>query len=190
MVKAKSSKELLSIRTIVAIGIGAAIFIILRYISIPAGIVPNTTIQLSYIFLALIAVIYGPVAGGLIGLIGHSLGDALQYGSVWWSWVIVSTLVGVGFGLISSRLKITEGIFDWKSVVIFNATQVMTQAVGWFLIAPVLDIVIYSEPANKVFLQGFVAGILDIVTVGIFGTLLIWIYAKTQTKKGSLKKEA
>lgn len=183
-------KNWLSIRTIVAAGIGAAIFIILRYISIPVGFIPNTTVQLSYIFLALIAVIYGPVAGGLIGLIGHSLGDAFQYGSVWWSWVIVSTLVGIGFGLVSGRLKISEGVFNWKSIALFNVVQVITQAIGWFLIAPVLDIVIYGEPANKVFVQGFTAGILDIVTVGIFGTLLIWIYAQTRTRTGSLKKEA
>lgn len=182
-------KDLLSIRTIVAIGIGAAIFIVLRYITIPVGIVPNTTVQLNYIFLALIASIYGPVAGGLIGIIGHSVGDALQYGSVWWSWVIVSGLVGVGFGLTWRKLKISEGIFDWKSIVLFNVVQIVTQAIGWFLIAPAGDILIYGEPANKVFFQGFVAGILDIVTVGIFGTLLIWIYSRTQTKKGSLKKE-
>lgn len=182
-------KDLLNIRTIVAIGIGAAIFIVLRYITIPVGIVPNTTVQLNYIFLALIAVIYGPIAGGLIGLLGHSIGDALQYGNVWWSWVIVSALVGVGFGLIWRKLKISEGIFGWKSVVLFNVVQIVTQAIGWFLVAPLGDITIYAEPAKKVFLQGIVAGVLDIVTVGIFGTLLIWIYAKTQTKKGSLKKE-
>lgn len=182
-------KELLSIRTIVAVGIGAAIFIVLRYIAIPTGVIPNTTIQLNYIFLALIASIYGPIAGALIGLIGHSIGDALQYGSVWWSWVVVSGFVGAGFGVIFRKLKISEGIFNGKSIVLFNAVQVVTQAIGWFLIAPALDVAIYGEPANKVFLQGLVAGILDIVTVGIFGTLLIWLYAKTQTKQGSLKKE-
>ncbi|MCL1632523.1 ECF-type riboflavin transporter substrate-binding protein [Sporolactobacillus sp. CPB3-1] len=183
-------KDWLSIRTVVAAGIGAAIFIILRYISIPVGFIPNTTVQLSYIFLALIAVIYGPVAGGLIGLIGHSLGDALQYGSVWWSWVIVSAIVGIGFGLASRFLKISDGEFGWKSIAVFNVFQLVTQAIGWFLIAPALDIAIYGEPANKVFVQGFTAGILDIVTVGIFGTLLIWLYAQTRTKAGSLKKEA
>ncbi|MFX3618975.1 MAG: ECF-type riboflavin transporter substrate-binding protein [Sporolactobacillus sp.] len=181
-------KELFSIRTIVAVGIGSALFIILRYIAIPTGI-PNTTIDLNYILLALFAVLYGPIAGGLIGVIGHSLGDALQYGSIWWSWVIVSGLVGVGFGLIFNRLKISEGIFSAKSILLFNFVQVVTQAIGWFLIAPSLDVLIYGEPANKVFVQGIVAGISDIITVGILGTLLIWIYAKAQTKKGSLKKE-
>ncbi|MFT8392116.1 MAG: ECF-type riboflavin transporter substrate-binding protein [Sporolactobacillus sp.] len=182
-------KELLSVRTIVAVGIGAALFILLRYIQIPT-FVPNTSIDLNYVLLALFAVLFGPIAGGLIGIIGHALGDALQYGSIWWSWAIVSGLVGVGFGLLFNKLKVREGIFDAKSIAIFNIVQIITQAIGWFLIAPSFDILIYGEPANKVYLQGIVAGVSDIITVGILGTLLIWIYAKTQIKKGSLKKEA
>lgn len=46
--------------TIVAIGIGAAVFIILgRFVSIPTGI-PNTTIETSYAFLSLMSIVYGP----------------------------------------------------------------------------------------------------------------------------------
>lgn len=53
----------LSIKTIVAIGIGAAVFMILgRFGSIPTGI-PNTNIETCYAFLALMAIIYGPIAG-------------------------------------------------------------------------------------------------------------------------------
>ena len=57
----------LSIKTIVAIGIGAAVFMILgRFGSIPSGI-PNTNIETCYAFLALMAIIYGPIAGISIG---------------------------------------------------------------------------------------------------------------------------
>ena len=46
----------LSMRTIVAIGIGAAVFLVLnRFVSIPSGI-PNTTINTAYAFLAFMAV--------------------------------------------------------------------------------------------------------------------------------------
>src|SRR5690625_6725996 len=91
----------LSIKTIVAIGIGSAVFVILgRFVSIPSGI-PNTEIQTAYAFLALMATIFGPIAGGLIGLIGHALKDAVFYGSIWWSWVIVSAFVGLFIGLFA-----------------------------------------------------------------------------------------
>lgn len=59
-----------SVKTMVAIGIGAALFFVLgRYVAIPSP-VPNTTISVQYGLLAFMAVIYGPVAGALIGLIG------------------------------------------------------------------------------------------------------------------------
>lgn len=182
-------KPLLSIKTIVAIGIGAAIFVILgRFVSIPTGI-PNTEIQSSYAFLALMAVIFGPVAGGLIGLIGHALKDAIFYGSPWWSWVVVSMLVGFAIGLVSKKIDIESGGFGAKQIISFNIVQAISQAIGWFLIAPTLDIWIYAEPANKVYTQGIVAGISNIVTVGVIGTLLLIAYAKTRVQSGSLKKD-
>ena len=55
------TNKLLSIKTIVAIGIGSAVFMILgRFASIPTGIA-NTEIQTAYAFLALMAIIYGPI---------------------------------------------------------------------------------------------------------------------------------
>jgi len=183
------NKNTLSVRTIVAIGIGAAVFVILgRFASIPTGI-PNSNIEVTYAFLALMAVIFGPVAGGLIGLIGHALKDLIFYGSIWWSWVVVSMLVGFLFGLISKKLDIESGEFGRQKIITFNLVQVGAQALGWFLLAPVLDIVIYAEPSNKVFIQGLGVGISNMVTVGILGTLLLVLYAKTRTKTGSLERE-
>ena len=64
-----------SIKTVVAIGIGAALFFVLgRFVAIPSP-VPNTNISLQYAVLGLLAAMYGPVAGGLIGFIGHTLID-------------------------------------------------------------------------------------------------------------------
>lgn len=179
----------LSIKTIVAIGIGAAVFIILgRFGSIPTG-VPNTNVETAYAFLALMAVLYGPLAGLLIGLIGHTLKDAIFYGSPWFSWVIASAIVGLIIGLTSKRINIQNGEFGSKGLIQFNFIQVIANALAWFVIAPVLDILIYSEPVNKVFVQGAVAGISNIVTVAILGSILITMYAKTRTKKGSLTKD-
>lgn len=179
----------LSIKTIVAIGIGAAVFaILMRFVIIPTGI-PNTNIQTAYAFLALMAVVFGPVAGGLIGFIGHTLNDALSYGSVWWSWVIVSLFIGLFIGLFKDRINIESGEFGKKEIISFNIVQIVVQAIGWIVIAPVLDILIYAEPANKVFVQGLVAAGVNIVSVGIIGTILLATYAKTRTKSDSLTKE-
>ncbi|MBB6454938.1 energy-coupling factor transport system substrate-specific component [Salirhabdus euzebyi] len=180
----------LATKTIVAIGIGTAVFVILnRFAAIPSGI-PNTNIQTSYAFLALMAIVFGPLAGLLIGLIGHALTDFVVWGSVWWSWVVVSAFVGLVIGLFSKSVNIEEGEFGRKQIISFNIGQVVAQGVGWFLLAPILDILIYAEPANKVFVQGLIAGTSNIVTVGVIGTILLLAYAKTRSKSNSLDIEA
>jgi energy-coupling factor transport system substrate-specific component len=179
----------LTVRTIVAIGIGAAVFLILgRFGSIPTAIA-NTNVETSYAFLSLMSLIFGPIAGLLIGFIGHTLKDAIFYGSPWFSWVIASSVFGLIVGLASKKINISEGEFGKKQIVMFNAAQIVANAIAWFLVAPTLDIIIYAEPAKKVYLQGLVAGISNIVTVAILGTILAIAYAKTRTKKGSLSKE-
>ena len=147
-----------SIKTVVAIGIGAALFFVLgRFVAIPSP-VPNTNISLQYAVLGLLAAMYGPVAGGLIGFIGHTLIDLSWGGSPWWSWVITSA-------------------------------NVIAHVVGWVVVAPVLDIVIYAEPANKVFAQGAFAAVSNTITGVVVGGLLILAYTKTIAKKGSLDQE-
>lgn len=179
----------LTIKTIVAIGIGAAVFVVLgRFAAIPT-VIPNTEIQLVYAFLALMAVIFGPIAGGLIGLIGHGLKDLIYYGSPWWSWVLVSGLVGLSLGFLANRIKIGSGVFGKKQIISFNITQVIVQVIGWGLIAPTLDILIYAEPANKVYTQGIAAGLSNVVIVGVLGTILLVAYAKTRSQSNSLTKE-
>lgn len=183
-------KKELSIRTIVAIGIGSALFVILgRFAAIPTGI-PNTNIDTSYALLALMAVVFGPVAGGLIGLIGHALKDAISYGSIWWSWVIVSSFVGLFIGFATTKIRANISQFQKRQIISFNISQAIVQFIGWGLIAPVLDIVIYAEPANKVFTQGIVVGISNSLTVGILGTILIAAYSKAKQQDNSLQKEA
>ena len=179
----------LAIKTIVAIGIGAAVFIILgRFGSIPSGI-PNTNLETCYAFLALMAVIFGPLAGAAIGFVGHTLKDLILFGSPWFSWIIASGITGLIIGLSKRRINIEEGQFNKKQVIIFNIYQIIANVIAWFIVAPTLDIVIYSEPIDKLYLQGAIAGISNIVIVGVLGSSLLYTYSKTRTQKGSLSKE-
>ncbi len=176
--------------TVVAIGIGAALFFVLgRFVSIPSP-VPNTTISLQYGLLAFMAALFGPVAGMLIGLIGHALIDFSAGWGIWWSWVIASGVFGLLFGFASRKIQLADGVFGKKDIVRFNVGQIVCHLVAWGLVAPLLDVLMYAEPANKVYLQGLVAGISNIVTTAIVGTLLCVAYAAAKPKKGSLKEEA
>ncbi|MCR4723466.1 MAG: ECF-type riboflavin transporter substrate-binding protein [Eubacteriales bacterium] len=175
--------------TIVAVGIGAALFFVLsRFVAIPSP-VPNTNISIQYGFLSFMAVLFGPVAAALMAFIGHALSDFSFGWGVWWSWVIASGVAGLVMGFASKKVNLADGKFGGKEIVTFNAVQAIANLVAWLAVAPVLDILIYAEPANKVFVQGLTAGVANIVTTAIVGTLLCFAYAKSRPAKGSLKKE-
>lgn len=177
------------IKEVVAIGIGTALFVLLTEVQIPLGFIPNTALQPRVALLAFLAAVFGPIVGGVVGLLGHALGDALFYGSVWWSWVFPEAVVGIAIGLFAPKFAIREGGFGKKAIILFNVVQVLAQAVAWIVVAPVLDILIYAEPANKVFAQGFFAWLGNVIIAGILGTLIAFGYSKIRGKSSSLSKE-
>ena len=178
-----------SVKTIVATGIGAALFFVLgRFVVIPSGI-PDTNISIQYGLLAFIAAVYGPIAGLLAGLIGHFFIDFSWGWGVWWSWVIASAFFGCVMGFLTRKYTLDDGIFSKRDAIGFNVSQVLCNLLAWAVIAPGLDILMYAEPANKVFIQGLVSALINILATGIVGTLLLFAYAAAKPKKGSLRKE-
>ena len=176
-------KQVFSIKDVVAIGVGAALFVVIAMIPIPAP-APNTSIQLQFALQALFSVI----VGFLMGLIGHAIKDAMS-GGLWWTWIISSGLFGLFVGLFRKQIGDLKGEVTKKELIVFNVVQVIANLLIWGLIAPIGDVMIYKESANKVFLQGVVAGSVNALTVAIAGSLLLIAYARTQTKDGSLSKD-
>lgn len=173
---------------IVATGIGAALFFVLgRFVAIPSP-VPNTSISIQYGLLAFMATLFGPLSGALIGFVGHILID-LTYGTPWMSWIISSAVFGLIMGFVGMLFDLKKDKFGLKNILIFNGFQAGAHVISWIVIAPVLDILMYKEPANKVFTQGAVAALANIVTTAIVGTLLCLLYSAAQPKEGSLKKD-
>ena len=177
------------IKEVVATGIGTALFVALTEVQIPLGFIPNTALQPRAALLAFLAAVFGPVVGGIVGLLGHAIGDALFYGSVWWSWVFPDAVFGILVGLFAAKYAIKDGGFEKKQIVLFNVVQVVANLAAWVIVAPVLDIVIYAEPANKVFAQGAWACLGNVIIIGILGTLIAAGYSKIGAKSSSLSKE-
>jgi energy-coupling factor transport system substrate-specific component len=182
-------EKLISVKTVVAIGIGAALmFVLMRFVAIPSG-VPNTTINLGVVVLAFFAAIFGPIAGLLIGFIGHFLTDLTWGWGVWWTWVIGSALFGLAVGSCWKFFKLNEGGFGVKECITFNVVQIAANAIVWVGIAPTLDILVYQEPADKVYLQGLTAGTVNAIGILVLASVMLLSYSKTRPKAGSLKAE-
>ena len=166
-------------KTLVGTALGAALFTVLfMYVKIPTGI-PETQIQSAYGIGGFFAAMFGPIAGFLIAFIGHALSDIVQYGSAWWSWVIASGVAGLIMGFAFAKLRVDEGILSGKDILVYNIWQIIGNAFAWIVVAPVLDIVIYSEPVELVFTQGVVAAISNAVSAGVIGILEIQLSAKS-----------
>lgn len=177
------------VKTVVAIAIGAALFFVLgRFVAIPSPI-PNVTICIQYGLLAFMAAVFGPIAGLLIGFIGHFFIDFSYGWGVWYSWVIASAFFGGTMGLLTKKVNLDDGVFSKSDCIKFIIGTVVAHLLAWAVIAPVLDILIYAEPANKVFVQGLVSCASNIVTTLILGLILCFAYAAARPKKGSLSKE-
>lgn len=179
-------KSLFSTKTIVATGLGAALFLVLfMFVKVPSP-APDTNIQFAYGIAAFFGALFGPICGGLIAFIGHALNDFIAYGSCWWSWIIASGVAGVIAGIPYFKLDLAGGEKPKASFFIWN---IVAHAVAWLLVAPGLDVLLYGEPANLVFLQGVVAFAVNAITSAVVGGILVFVYAKTRTKKASLDKE-
>lgn len=177
-------------KTLVATGLGAALFTLLfMYVKVPSWI-PSTQIQVAYGVSAFFGSLFGPLAGGLIALIGHFITDSVQYGSAWWSWVLASGVASFISSLTYMSLKIEEGIFGKDDIIKFNLVQVIGNIIAWILVAPMLDILIYAEPASLVFMQGALAAVSNAISTGVIGTILLVAYSKTKVKSGSLSKQS
>ena len=178
-----------SVKSIVAIGIGAALFFVLgRFVAIPSP-VPNVNISTQYGLLAFMAIVYGPVAGALIGFIGHTLIDFSYGWGIWWSWVIASGVFGLLMGFAGNMLKVNQGEMGKKGLIKFNIAQLIVHAICWIVVANVLDVLMYSEPFNKILVQSFFSTASNAISTAIVGSLLCVAYAATKTKAGSLTKE-
>ena len=177
-----------TVKRLVATAVGAAIFFVLaRFLSIP--VFANTYLTLQYAALGFFAAVFGPAVGLLVGLIGHTITDLTFGYGVWWSWVIPSALVGLASGFLLKGIKIEEGEFGRRGILQFIIGSLVIHGVCWGIIAPVLDVAIFAEPADKVFVQGLIAGTGNFAAAALVGSLLLLAYAKTRPQTGSLAKE-
>ena len=165
---------------LLAIIIGAPIFFLIgRFLSFT--VFESTYVTLSYAVLSIFAIFYGPLVGLFIGIIGHLLIDITLL-MIYWSWIITSGIVGFAFGVIFKPGTIQAGEFGKTGMVRFIISCLFIHMISWGMIAPVLDLMMYDEPASFVFPQGIVAGISNFAQTAIVGTAILFAYSLTRKK--------
>jgi energy-coupling factor transport system substrate-specific component len=170
--------EYIPIKTIVLVLLGISLVVLFTGISLQAGFIPHTRIQFNAAIIAIIGVILGPVSGAITAFIGHSLGDAIFSDKIWWSWVIADTLYGFAAGFVHGKIRISQRKFSSKFALLFNLNQFFANALAWIFVAPLLDVLFYSEPSDLVFAQGITAFAVNGAVTLTLGTTLLFIYSR------------
>lgn len=172
----------LSTRDVVAIGIGAALYAALSAISLPIG--PNTSFRIAIALLVIFGAIFGPTVGFLVGFIGHALNDALMYGSIWWSWVFLSAIIGLfaGFVTFDNDFDVLTGKIQKKHYAKMYIYSIIGLVVSG-LVAYAGDVFLYGEPSGKVWLQIALASISNFAVSAVIGIPVVIGIAKM--KKGN-----
>ncbi|MCR4693692.1 MAG: ECF-type riboflavin transporter substrate-binding protein [Pseudobutyrivibrio sp.] len=174
-------------RELVASILGITLFFGLTTFRVPFEIIPATAIQVRYALLAVLSAIYGPIVGFVIGFFGHMIADLLFYDKLYMAWVIADGVLGLGIGWFYHRYDVLEGEFNIKKAGFFNVVQLMFNALSWIVIAPTLDALVFGEEVLRTYTQGFFAFIVDILTIGILGTAIL--FAVSSLKKSWLAME-
>lgn len=177
-----------NVRMIVATALGAALFLVLFYfVKIPSP-VPNTNIQIAYGIATFFGALFGPISGLLVAFVGHAINDFIGggLGGIWWSWVIASGVAGLISGFAYKGLDLEHGK---KPGVMFFVWNIVAHAIAWIVVAPILDIVMFSEPVETVFVQGVFSFVVDCLSAVVVGYILCVAYAMIRPGSKSLDKE-
>lgn len=178
----------LTTKHVVAIGIGAALYGVLSAVSLPIG--PNTSLRIAVTLLTIFGALFGPVVGFLVGFIGHSLNDTMMYGGVWWSWVMLSAMIGFSMGFIKldKSFDPEHGILNKKHIVKLYIYAVIGMVLAG-LAAYIGDVFFYGEPSNKVWIQILIATTSNFVVTAGLGIPAVIMLAKRKGKHKNLTAE-
>lgn len=163
-------------RAAAVVGGSLLFFLLGRFAVIPSP-VPTVNLCVQYGLLGFWAVAFGPVVGGLAGLLGHIAID-LTYGAPCWSWVIATAVFGAVAGVLANITRIDPRKLEREDLIRFNLIQVAVHIVCWAGVAPVLEIVLYSESMDLIFAQGLTAAIANTITTAIVGSALLLVTKK------------
>ena len=140
-------------------------------------------IQLAYGYLALFAGVAGAIPAAIVGFTGHILFDLINTDHLWLSWALSSGALGFVFGFAIRRQSLRQGVFSQHDMVRFNVVQAVVNIAIFGLIAPTLDVLFYQSSTAVVFTQGWIASIINLLTVAIFGTITLKLYANYKLKQ-------
>lgn len=166
---------------------GTVFFVLFSMIKTPLAF-EEELLHIGIFVLAYFAMIYGPVVGGVIGIMGYSVARYLVAGTFHWSMAWSFAIFAIMIGSFQKKYKTAEGEFGAKQLLLFQIVQITANLITWVLIASLLDILLYGQEAVYLVRLGFYAFIYNAVLTGVCTPILGWIYSSFVTiRKKNIK---
>ncbi len=166
-------------KTLIVIATGSVLYGIGGLPMFGVPIFTNTTLKPAMAILAVYSVLFGPIVGFLVGIIGHWITDQFAGWGVWLTWVAGSGVVGLVIGLFPSltRHRLDQGDFNKRDFVLFIILALVGNVLGYGCSA-YLDTIFYAEPFDKVLTQMFIVAAGNTILISVIGFFIIKSIAK------------
>ncbi len=176
------------ILTLIIIGVGTALFFLLGFLLRIPSPVPGGSLPFQYGLLSFLSVLYGPLAGLGVGLLGRLFVDLARGVGVWWSWIFASGVFGLLMGLAGGRFRFCRHPFAFRDAAAFILCEVIAHLICWVALSPILDAVLYGEAYGQMLLQGLVTCAVSAAVTAVVGVILCFICSAFRRRKARRRR--
>lgn len=129
-----SFKELKSVKNMVTISILFALMMCSKFISLPSGF-SNLGIGIGYLIFSVIAMLYGPLAGILIGILSDNIGFLIKPNGLYFPGYTISAMIaGLTYALCLYKTKITFMKCLFSRIIVNFLVNTLLGTYWWWLI--------------------------------------------------------
>ncbi len=176
-------------QTVVAIGIGAALFgVLMNYGSIQ--VFTNTKLTTAMIVPVIVGGLFGAVPAMFTCFFGNVIADLIGGWGFWFDWSVGNAVLGLCVGLLPLYgARITDGIFEIKHAIIYAVICVLANAFAFGVVTPICTTLFYGGELTVTFMQSLTGGAANIIVLTVIGIPLLFLLANRYKKSSNLSKE-
>lgn len=176
-------------QTIVAIGIGAALFgVLMNYGGIP--IFTNTRLTTAQLVPVFVGALYGPLPAFVASTVGNIIADLIGGWGYWFDWSVGNGVLAFFVGLLPLYgADIKNGIFTVKQAVIYAVIAILGNAVAFGVVTPLLTVLFYGGELNITFAQSLFGGLANVLVLVVLGIPILFLLARRYARGTNLKEE-